>query len=384
MIQDYLDLWYLSWNIDMFDLSELSGGHPLYFSGVWLMEEMNILSYFPITKDCFHRWLLMMEAAYHPHPYHNCIHAADVLHSLKFLAFGDDSLSEKFTNVEKLAGIIAAIGHDVDHPGYTNQFLVKTRHEFAILYSDASVNEYHHAAHVFQITSNSDQNIFSEFSPEEYEELRRIIIRLILCTDMAKHFEYLTRFKAKLVTNVLQKLDTQENRLIVMEIAIKCSDLNNPSKAPGLAVKWVDSIMEEFYRQGDEEREAGLPISQFMDRNAPNIAKCQIGFIDILVAPMFEAWSLYKQGDQRTRSLRHNIKKNREHWAAVSQNAERARLHNESSFVRTTSLASSDRRQPIDGKTPLNCSNEVKLDVDIAALPPLPLKSGSKDQIPVD
>ena len=79
-----------------------------------------------------------------------------------------------------------------------------------------------------------------------------------------------------MAVNGFGRLDTQENRLMVMEIAIKCSDLNNPTKNSDIAYKWSMSIMEEFYRQGDAERELGLPISQFMDRNNANVAKCQV------------------------------------------------------------------------------------------------------------
>jgi hypothetical protein len=64
--------------------------------------------------------------------------------------------------------------------------MIKSRHAWALLYSDTSVNEYHHAATVFMKTLNSDHNIFSRLSSEEYEEIRRNIIRLILVTDVSK------------------------------------------------------------------------------------------------------------------------------------------------------------------------------------------------------
>lgn len=34
--------------------------------------------------------------------------------------------------------------------------------------------------------------------------------------------------------------------------------------------------MEEFYLQGDKERELGMSISQFMDRANTNVPKCQV------------------------------------------------------------------------------------------------------------
>ncbi|KAJ3329275.1 cAMP-specific 3',5'-cyclic phosphodiesterase 4D, partial [Blyttiomyces sp. JEL0837] len=242
---EYLDQQYMTWNLDIFHLTELTGGHPLYFSGSWLFNKLGLLPTFKIDPEAFKKWLWLMES---------------------------DTHASRYTELEKLAGLIAAIGHDIDHPGYTNQFLIKSRHPMAIMYSDSSVNEFHHSAHLFEKTQKSTVNIFSGLSVDEYDEIRRNIIRLVLCTDMSRHFEYLTKFKTKLQTGGV-RLDTQENRIMVMEIAIKCSDLNNPSKAPQLALRWVQCIMEEFYCQGDAERELGLPISQFMDRNNPNVPK---------------------------------------------------------------------------------------------------------------
>jgi hypothetical protein len=54
--------------------------------------------------------------------------------------------------------------------------------------------------------------------------------------------------------------------------------------------KWTGLVMEEFYRQGDEERRLGLPISPFMDREAPKLAQCQKGFLEFICLPLYEAF----------------------------------------------------------------------------------------------
>ncbi|KAJ3121318.1 hypothetical protein HK098_003786 [Nowakowskiella sp. JEL0407] len=319
-IEDYINLWYASWNFDMFYFSEITDGHPLYFTAVNMLHSKEMLMNLNINFDKFQRWILLMESEYHNHPYHNAIHAADVLHAVNYLLFDDPVISESYTPMEIFAGMIAAIGHDIDHPGLNNQFLVKSRDELAIMYSDVSVNEYHHIAHIFQTSIKSKYNIFADFTTEDYEEMRKTIIRLILATDMSKHFEYLTKFKTKLQQSniAIGKLESQENRMVVLEIAMKCADLNNPSKTPELARKWTESIMEEFYRQGDREREMGLPISQFMDRSNSNVAKCQIGFIDILVAPLYDAWITFNGHNEKCLKLQREIGKNRNHWAGLS------------------------------------------------------------------
>ena len=48
--------------------------------------------------------------------------------------------------------------------------------------------------------------------------------------------------------------------------------------------------MDEFYKQGDEERRLGLPISPFMDREAPKLAQCQKGFLEFICLPLYEAF----------------------------------------------------------------------------------------------
>ena len=72
-----------------------------------------VLSYFFCLTES--NILKIMESNYHPHPYHNAIHAADVVHSINFLLLQSQH-SAKYTDMEKLAAILAAVGHDLDHP----------------------------------------------------------------------------------------------------------------------------------------------------------------------------------------------------------------------------------------------------------------------------
>jgi hypothetical protein len=44
-------------------------------------------------------------------------------------------------------------------------------------------------------------------------------------------------------------------------------------------------LLEEFFRQGDLERELGLPFSPLCDRNNTLVAVSQIGFIEFIVEP---------------------------------------------------------------------------------------------------
>lgn len=76
----------------------------------------------------------MMEKEYSNQPYHNHIHGADVLHAMTFLTLENEMIRSKMTMNEVFSSIVAAVGHDVDHPGVNNAFMIKTKHRHALLY----------------------------------------------------------------------------------------------------------------------------------------------------------------------------------------------------------------------------------------------------------
>ena len=77
----------------------------------------------------------------------------------------------------------------------------------------------------------------------------------------------------------------------VLQNMVHCSDLSNPTKPLDIYRQWVDRIMEEFFRQGDRERDAGMEISPMCDRHNATIEKSQVGFIDYIVHPLWETWA---------------------------------------------------------------------------------------------
>lgn len=56
-------------------------------------------------------------------------------------------------------------------------------------------------------------------------------------------------------------------------------------------LRWTMQLLEEFFRQGDKERELGLPFSPLCDRNNTLVAESQIGFIEFIVEPSMQVCS---------------------------------------------------------------------------------------------
>ena len=50
---------------------------------------------------------------------------------------------------------------------------------------------------------------------------------------------------------------------------LHAADVSNCARPWDVYIKWVEPITEEFYRQGDSEAKAGLPVTPMMDRNKP-------------------------------------------------------------------------------------------------------------------
>ena len=67
--------------------------------------------------------------------------------------------------------------------------------------------------------------------------------------------------------------------LQVLQNLVHCADLSNPTKPLSLYRQWTERIMDEFFRQGDLERQQGLDISPMCDRQTATIEKTQVCYM---------------------------------------------------------------------------------------------------------
>lgn len=73
----------------------------------------------------------------------------------------------------------------------SNDFLINTRNETALVYNDVSVNENMHLATAFKILRRPGNDLMEHLTPEQYRFFRRTVIQIVLATDMAGHSELL-------------------------------------------------------------------------------------------------------------------------------------------------------------------------------------------------
>uniref|UniRef100_A0A668UTJ8 Phosphodiesterase n=1 Tax=Oreochromis aureus TaxID=47969 RepID=A0A668UTJ8_OREAU len=284
------------WGIDIFKVSEYSGNRPLTVTMYTIFQERDLLKSFKIPVDTFITFMMTLEDHYHADvAYHNNIHAADVVQSTHVL-LSTPALEAVFTDLEILAALFASAIHDVDHPGVSNQFLINTNSELALMYNDLSVLENHHLAVGFKLLQEDNCDIFQNLNKKQRQSLRKMVIDMVLATDMSKHMNLLADLKTMVETKKVTSLgvlllDNYSDRIQVLQNMVHCADLSNPTKPLELYRQWTDRIMVEFFTQGDREREKGMEISPMCDKHNASVEKNQVGFIDYIVHPLWETWA---------------------------------------------------------------------------------------------
>uniref|UniRef100_A0A674ERZ8 Phosphodiesterase n=1 Tax=Salmo trutta TaxID=8032 RepID=A0A674ERZ8_SALTR len=333
-----------NWNFPIFNLVEKTHGRSgciLSQVSYRLFEDTGLFETFKIPVREFMNYFHALENGYRDIPYHNRIHATDVLHAVWYLTTqavpglpnlltdhssdsdsdsgllapshpshightgfllskmsavmeeGYGCLSGLIPSLELMALYVAAAMHDYDHPGRTNAFLVATSAPQAVLYNDRSVLENHHAASAWNLfMSRPEYNFLCNLEHVEFKRFRFLVIEAILATDLKKHFDFLAEFNAKVGDDGCSGIDwsNENDRLLVCQMCIKLADINGPLKHKDLHLQWTEGIVNEFYEQGDEESSLGLPISPFMDRSAPQLAKLQESFITHIVGPLCSSY----------------------------------------------------------------------------------------------
>eukprot|EP00536_Pseudo-nitzschia_multiseries_P003694 jgi/Psemu1/302109/fgenesh1_kg.58_\ len=209
---------------------------------------------------------------------------------------------EKYSDgkLETFSMLIAAVIHDVGHPGLGNPFLINSKSDLALIYNDVSVLENMHLSTMFRLIvgKNRDRqiDIFENFGQEEVELARKLIIKAVLTTDMTKHFAKLNTIKGIMLAkkegeNATHYSDLPMDLCFMSEIlsfALHAADISNPTRVTPIAIKWTDRFLKENFRQGDMEEKMGLPFTPLCDRNSTNRAKSQISFIKFIILPTYK------------------------------------------------------------------------------------------------
>eukprot|EP01105_Mastigella_eilhardi_P014989 TRINITY_DN3405_c0_g1_i7.p1 TRINITY_DN3405_c0_g1~~TRINITY_DN3405_c0_g1_i7.p1 ORF type:complete len:903 (+),score=187.06 TRINITY_DN3405_c0_g1_i7:28-2709(+) len=275
-------------NVDEWDFSSVDfvmkcdegGTNPFSLIGTYCMKHHSVFDSVPgLDVPKLRRFMGTAVKMYNDNPYHNKMHACDVFQAVHWMISVCDSVVQ-FQPMEKFTLLFAAICHDLQHPGLNNNYLIATRDELAINYNDLSCLENFHVSTAFRLLTQASFNFTAQFSLQRWKEFRSMMISCILATDMAKHVELFSEWKA--ITTSGANFADAPTRLKAMMLILKCGDLANVARPWEQCYAWAHRVQNEFFFQGDKEAGAGLDVSPFMSRTNANIAKMQLAFAEFV------------------------------------------------------------------------------------------------------
>jgi len=284
---------------EIFRLDELSQGHSLMFMSWAILasphsqpilsslqsheqqpqqdtDYCTLLEQFGISPSSFLAYVRRIEQqGYKNNPYHNHIHAADVLQTLhSMLQSEQEGFTSKLTDLEHLSILLAAILHDVGHDGTNNEFQIQQQSPIAIQYQNVSVLENYHAE--LGLRELKASGMIKHLPLDQQQEIHSRISQAILQTDMSKH-------KVQVQAYGSTNTNDWERTMYLLHLC----DISSPIRSTNAL--WTEHVLEEFYQIGDKQKSLGYSVSPMCDRTASDTASIQQGFLKFMVLPAFEA-----------------------------------------------------------------------------------------------
>lgn len=144
-----------------------------------------------------------------------------------------------------------------------------------------------------------------------FKEARQLIIEIVLNTDMSKHFSLMTTLKTKLGSNF--PTESIKDRILILSCALRTCDIFKVARDGRTTFyKWMEYMFDEFYKQGDMEKELQLPISKFMDRENTNKEKVYLNYIQMVCRPLLTTFLIVVQDEDINNAvLKEGVDKNK-------------------------------------------------------------------------
>ncbi|KAI8925946.1 hypothetical protein BC831DRAFT_400568 [Entophlyctis helioformis] len=243
---------------------------------------------YDIPNEKLINYILTVRKNYRPVPYHNFTHAVSVTHAFYTLVV-DGTLDGLLDHLERFAVFVACLNHDIDHRGTNNQFQKQAHTELANFYSTSTM-ERHHFNHAMTILSHgTGLNILEHLNTADYQRVLKIIEQSILATDLGMFFANRGKVNEILKNKSFNVAQTEHKDLLRGAI-MTCCDLGAMYKPWKSSRSTADSVYEEFFQQGDEEKRLGMRLSaELMDRDkTPEIPRMQYDFYNFIVVPAYE------------------------------------------------------------------------------------------------
>merc|ERR1719456_1218692 len=110
-----------------------------------------------------------------------------------------------------------------------------------------------------------------------------------------------------------------DKKKLIRNLLLHFCDVSNPCKPFDICKMWAWAIIDEFFLQGDKEKELGITVQPLNDREKVNRPYSQAGFIEFFVAPfVFATVRLLPPLVMCTDQMMYNLKDWCEEWVSTT------------------------------------------------------------------
>jgi len=276
-----------------------------------MFERLHLIEELQMERKKLRRFLLLFRLHCRTNPYHNFQHMFTVA-QMVFSVISAPPVSEKVEKLEKMAVLISAICHDLDHPGLTNSFQSNSQSKLTSKFS-SSFLENHHASLLWELLLIPEADFLNCLSAEDYMYVRKTINECILATDMAQHNKIVESCKSRLAN--FDMTNKEHSRLFLL-LVLKLADIANESRPFSISSKWAKNLVEENGAQYTLETTLKLPKAEYMNPARIDLAKVQVFFIDSFLLPLAR---VVAELEPKLEFILERVTKNRTIWMSKSE-----------------------------------------------------------------
>jgi hypothetical protein len=145
-----------------------------------------------------------------------------------------------------------------------------------------SLNESDHCKVTILVLSMGDANILS--SVNDQNRFWRLILDLILSTDVVRFFDFLKQWKSMEIWN-----SNENGRKLMLVLLLKCAEMCSMVKSIETLHDRFDIVSNDFFDKGDIEKVDGLVFCEKeKGREGLDRQLSKVGFLKGVCRPVFE------------------------------------------------------------------------------------------------
>ncbi len=277
-----------------------------------------IMDYQKVNSICLKGFIKDVCDNYNNVSYHNFYHATHILHTT-YVLLDQCELFDKLNPDVLFSILISALVHDIGHPGNNNLFEINTCSDLACRYNDLSVLEQYHCHLAFELIKKN--NLFQNYTHDEFIICRKTIINCILGTDMANHKSILEIMKTKEKTGFNIETLSLDDQYILGKIFLHAADIGNPIQEYEQSEAWARKVSLEFYLQTEKEKEKGLkPFTSININSSSSFYNHEMKYITYICKPY---WEVLSDMFHKLKPLYNKILKNYEIYSKILSDMEK-------------------------------------------------------------